>query len=89
MLANFALKLAPVVAGDVLSVLFGVALGLDPILQTLKVDQTHGASALARQNKRVRVVLLRAPAKATVNLLLRTPTASKGVLALTENRWQS
>ena len=74
MFTNLALELSPVVAGDVLSVLFGVALGLDPILQTLEVDQTDGASALARQNKRVGVVLLRTPTKPTVNLLLRTPT---------------
>ena len=41
LLTDFALKLLPVVAGHGLAVHFGVSLRLDPVLQALKVDQTH------------------------------------------------
>jgi hypothetical protein len=45
--ANLALKLLPVVAGDILPVLLGVTLGLDPVLQAFEMDQTHGTATLA------------------------------------------
>jgi hypothetical protein len=47
LLANLALKLLPVVAGDILPVLLGVTLGLDPVLQAFEMDQTHGTATLA------------------------------------------
>jgi hypothetical protein len=55
LLANLALKLLPVVARDILPVLLGVTLGLNPVLQALEVDQTDGAATLACQNQRVLV----------------------------------
>lgn len=40
LLANLTFEFLPVVAGHVLSVLLRVALGADPALQALEVDQT-------------------------------------------------
>ena len=53
--AQLAFKLLPVVARDILPVLLGVTLGLDPVLQALEVDQTDRAATLACQNQRVLV----------------------------------
>jgi len=39
--ANLAFELLPVVARNVLSVLFRVALGRNPALQAVKVDEAH------------------------------------------------
>jgi hypothetical protein len=55
LLANLALKLLPVVARDILPILLGVTLGLNPVLQALEVDQTDRAATLACQNQRVLV----------------------------------
>lgn len=48
LLADFAFKLLPVVRSYVFAVLFDVPLLLQPVLQALKMNQSHRASALAR-----------------------------------------
>lgn len=74
MLAYLALKLLPIVADHVLCILLHLLLRLDPIPQTLIVDQADGTSALACQNERVLWHLLSAPAEPAVFLFLITKT---------------
>jgi len=47
LLADFTFKFLPIVRGDVLSVLFYVSLGLNPILKAFIVDITDRTCALA------------------------------------------
>lgn len=72
MLAYLALKLFPVVADHVLRILLHLLLRLDPIPQTLIVDQADRTSALARQDEGVLWHLLSTPAEPAVLLSLIT-----------------
>ena len=73
LLADFALKLFPVVTSHVLAVHLRVPLALDPVLEALEVDEAHRAAALARQNERVGLLLLGAPAEAAIDGLALLP----------------
>lgn len=70
LLADFAFKLLPVVAGHVLTVLLRVALGAQPALEAVEVDQAHRAATLAGQDQGVVVVLLGAPAEPALDRVL-------------------
>lgn len=81
--ADFAFKLLPVITGHVLAKFLHVSLRLDPTLEALKVNKPYRAATLAREDQRVLVRVLGAPAEAAVDVALLVPT---GYSQLTKNR---
>ena len=51
--------------------LFHVSLSANPAFQTLKVDETYGATALAGENERIALTLLWAPTESAIQSLFR------------------
>ena len=68
--ANLTLEFLPVVARHILAILLHVALGLEPFLQALEVDETHRATALAGEDQGVLSGFFCTPAEPTLERLL-------------------
>ena len=68
LLADFAFEFLPIVAGDILAVVFDVSLSFDPIFQALEVNKTYRASALTCKDEGIALIFFAAPAKSALHL---------------------